>query len=550
MRDAMESHLQKGRRGFFFTVMALAILSFMLFTVQIWVRVFEQSDIRSAERFKGEAMRQVLTTLSDEALSDFAGASAYYATYRLADYSASFGLSEANSSDNVNNPYTGVAETSLRSLILNGTTGLYPALGYNSEENASYTFAAWQDKIQKSANLMGFNTSFSAPQNFRIQQTGPWDVRVSFKTQMNISDLEGTMRQSKQLSANASFSIKGFLDPAIKRSYMGYHPFDSPDTAPDKQIFTHASYSVRADLKPAKWNGIRGNGWFFGPLTDLYPEEMNATELGRLKQYILVTPYDARLQASADLYGAVIVTTPPSFVTEYDFPFGGCLYNVTTETDCINCKVSYSSSNSNCSKQPVYINTTEQTLPTLVISSNQTDNIHWVHRAGIVSQQYALIDNTHTRHTEQALTDYHRLWDVTKIRDMAICGFYVHEPTAPSFFQRMLLNPFASTRQSIYGIESFVVGKWAGGKDDLIGDHPLYSRLDREFFTGSFFPSQLYKIKGMMGCKSTEMCAGGAGNNATQDGVGVFRLGPGAISDYGLDEIACGLPGSTTLVCE
>ena len=553
MRDFMGNGSKKESRGFFFTVLALAMLSLMLFTVQIWVRVLEQSDIRSSERFKGEAMRQVLTTLSDEALSDFSGASAYYATYKLANYTSFFGLAEANSSDELNNPKTGVVEATLESLILNGTTSLTPALGYSSDENASYTFAAWQDRIQKSANLMGFNTSFSAPQGFKIKQIGPWDIQVSFKTQMNISDLDGTMRQTKHVSANSTFSIKGFPDPAIKRSYISYHLFDSPDAAPDKQIFTHPSYNQPADLKPLRWNGVRGNGWFFGPLTERYPEEINATELGKLKQYILLTRYDPRLLASADFYGAVILTEPPVIVTEYDVSLDGCLYNVTTETKCINCKVTYSSSNPFWSKPSVYINTTDPALPTLVLSGSEVISlIPVVHREGMVfeDQRFALIDNEHKLHHDQLPGDYHRLWDVTKIRDMAICGFYVQETTAPSFFQRMLSSPFLSTRQSTYGIESFVVGTWAGGKDDLIADHPLYSKLDREFFTGSYFPSQICRVKGMMGCKSTEMCSGGISNNATQDAVGVFRLSQYAIGRYGLKDISCDFPGSTTLSCD
>ena len=74
---------RNSRRGFFFTAMALAILSFMLLTSQVWVRTFEQQDASAVIRFKGEAMRLVLSTLSSKAMSDFANASAFYATYKL-----------------------------------------------------------------------------------------------------------------------------------------------------------------------------------------------------------------------------------------------------------------------------------------------------------------------------------------------------------------------------------------------------------------------------------------------------------------------------------
>ena len=83
---------KSARSGFFFAVMALAMLSLVLMTVQVWVKTFEQSDYNASQRFKGEAMRSVLASLSDQTLTDFANASAFYATYKLVNYTSSQGL--------------------------------------------------------------------------------------------------------------------------------------------------------------------------------------------------------------------------------------------------------------------------------------------------------------------------------------------------------------------------------------------------------------------------------------------------------------------------
>jgi hypothetical protein len=88
-----------------------------------------------------------------------------------------------------------------------------------------------------------------------------------------------------------------------------------------------------------------------------------------------------------------------------------------------------------------------------------------------------------------------------------------------------------------------VVGRWAGGADDRAPenpDHPYYSRLDWEFYhpiNGN--DNAVPRIKGMPGCKSFEMC--GFDTNATELGVGRFKLSNDAVSRYGLGNITCTL---------
>ena len=137
------------RSGFFFAVMALAMLSLVLMTVQVWVKTFEQSDYRASQRFKGEAVRSILTSLSDKTLADFANASAYYATHKLVNYTSdlnNLGLGNTLPSNDPRNPDTGIVNKTIFELMLKGTSE--PNAGrpitYSLEENTSYTLSGWQ----------------------------------------------------------------------------------------------------------------------------------------------------------------------------------------------------------------------------------------------------------------------------------------------------------------------------------------------------------------------------------------------------------------------
>jgi hypothetical protein len=106
---------------------------------------------------------------------------------------------------------------------------------------------------------------------------------------------------------------------------------------------------------------------------------------------------------------------------------------------------------------------------------------------------------------------------------------------------------------SVLGIETFVVGQWAGGKEDPEPAntyvHDELPRLDRDFYSGStFIPSQMMKIKGMPGCRDKIMCADSS-ENATKEGLGKFKLTSDSIGQYGLSAIACNVSNTYQSTC-
>jgi len=550
------------RGGFFFAVMALAMLSLMLMTVQVWVKTFEQSDYRASQRFKGEAVRSILASLSDQTLANFANASAYYATYKMVNYTSKQGqgLAQVQGRDETNNKNTGWVDATAIALMINGTSP--PTLGYPIEyseyEKSEYTLAGWQNKTDAAANAMGFDIQFSDARNFRYYQTDAWTVKVLFDMEMNITDKEGTMRQNKTMHAESSFPITGFLDPMITRKDMEHRGVER-NLATEKQIFRRDIYSEPANLAP---NALKdetssrlgseseGNGWFFGPITEKldgipnYEEGKAGINTANMKQYVLVSGYNASLASVANSYGAVIVTEKPVLNWHVPDKTTGC--NFTVQTRCLNCMRKMETSLPNCKDKgwEFFPNNNAVDVPVIAVSDWHTTDVTEVTRAqpgGPITERFVLIDNEKESKSEK-MDGYHRVWDITKLRDMAICGFYV-KGEGPSFFQRMLAGNVA-IQNPYYGIESFVVGRWAGGALDTADDYAAdeYSRLDWEFYDEMV--NGVSKVKGMMGCKSKEMCIV-SNKNATEIGVGKFRLSKNATTRYGANGISCGLDPSS-----
>ena len=556
------------RSGFFFAVMALAMLSLVLMTVQVWVKTFEQSDYNSSQRFKGEAMMSVLASLSDQTLTDFANASAFYATYKLVDYTSNQGreLGVMAGNHETNNKGAGLVESTAIGLMVNGSSppNWVPGIEYSPEEKNSYTLAGWQNKTDAAANAMGFDIQFSDAKNFNYYQIDPWTVGVSFDMEMNITDAEGTMHQSKTMHAESNFSISGFLDPMISRKDMEHRRVPRAG-ATEKQIFKQDAYDVPADVaprimrdttSPGDGTGTEGNGWFFGPITEMYPNEISAKSstdavsgttgvtIGNLKQYVLASPYKNGSVASvADSYGAVIMTEEPLLETKLDAR--GC--NVTRQTRCLNCmEKTMASPGCTDTGWGTFLGNNPVNVPVIVATNWNTTDVTAVTRAqasGSITDYFVLIDNEKVNSADK-MQGYHRIWDLTNLRDMAICGFYVRG-SGPSFFQRMLTGAEnIQNPEPGFGIESFVVGQWAGGAMDSDGGYAAdsYSRLDWEFYksTDTKDAMNAQKMKGMMGCKSKEMCTGPSDkSNATTVGLGRFRLSGEAAARYAAKLISC-----------
>jgi hypothetical protein len=117
-----------------------------------------------------------------------------------------------------------------------------------------------------------------------------------------------------------------------------------------------------------------------------------------------------------------------------------------------------------------------------------------------------------------------KMFGIEVLRDFIMCGYYTHNPKAPSYFQRLLEDSY-SRNDTQLGIETFVIGNYAN-------DYNVYdtrSRLDRELFNTSI---DGVKVRGLPGCRDFNSCA-------DFPMTGVFALGKDTRDDYGLGQIAC-----------
>ena len=555
-------------------MLSLAILSFLLLSVQIWVRTFEQSDQRHAQRFRGEAVRSLMAIMSNDSLSRFANASAYYATYKLVNYTAYVAplvqVPDPEGHD-ARNEKTAMVNYTIADLMANGTCKRYePNIIYTDDEKAKYTFESWQNRAKQAAGLMGFAVEFSNMSNFTFVQQDEWTVNISFAVRMNLTDKQKTMSHSTWIYAKTNFSIEGFLDPSITRNdykqRLGSGLITGTSTCPgdvisdiptQKQIFRapsdlkNISYYAPTELPIGGGNQIEGQGWFYGPVTEEYPkievagkmeDNPGAVPPENRSRYILVHEYNESLLFYAEQFGAVVVTSVPDDQNFNDFDSGGCEYREQYQTGCLNCLHKVELRNgTDCPPNIEHpweliegAGANKFTKPFIAVSGIDYIGVNdQPPRPDAPADYYILIDNEFDS-SATSRNAYHRVWDIGLIRNAAFCGLYING-TGPSFFQRMLDSSALNLKNDKgLGIESFVVGKWAGGAQDPL--HYGNSRLDWEFYSST---AQNVKIKGMPGCKNKEMCEGGSSNDATKCGVGVFRLTEDAIRRYGLEKIAC-----------
>ncbi len=157
-------------------------------------------------------------------------------------------------------------------------------------------------------------------------------------------------------------------------------------------------------------------------------------------------------------------------------------------------------------------------------------------------REFVLINNeiNHDEPANEAYIGYHELWDIDDMREMVMCGVYIEtnesNEDGPSFFQRMVYEPEGLFSPD-FGLETFVVGKYAGGADNPDDDN--LCQLDRNFLNGE---EADHLIKGMPGCNSFELTSTYEviDDPVSEIGVGHFGLTDSIIEDYNLEDISCG----------
>jgi len=539
MREKMGNPIGK---GFLFTALALVVLTFMLASLSASSSAASQAEQTHAYRFKVEALNSLLESTNDAQLSSFAQMSLLHSISALANKSVVEPIVISSQGAAQDNAQTGNVNIAIGELMLNGRTTAGGSFISPLEIGESgYSVLKWEQALNASAAAAGFSLSFGEVSDFKVEQADAWSVNVQFSLPLNISDSDGSFFVQKVLHANATTGIEGIFDPMVARedpkSRLGEEAGSGVSFA-KKQIFRNPDYATPASVAPRNLVNesgmpkIQGLGWFYGPLMEISKDDIgsvNASE-ARASIYMPDEGYYEGIENDGNVFGAVLIRTPPVVESTTQME-GECEITTTVETRCVNCVREVHNS---CSG-----NTEREVTNKVNFSYIATDGVNvanWYANAqSIQGKKHVLFDNEFGVNQQASKADgYHRIYDIENLRDMAVCGFYVQNENAPSFFQRMLGD--AMLLRSPLGIESFLVGQWAGGGID--GDNDGYSRVDRVFYSQSArqFPDAI-KIKGMPGCKSLGMCGA---QEAIEFGVGHFRLDKAqSMGAYGAGIISC-----------
>ncbi len=590
------------KRGFFFTVLALVILSFIFISIQLWAQAQTAAENRAAERFRAEALQTALSMVSTETFTKFVNASAIYAINKLATsleeqpdcairgipYNTGPFSAFPDGTYYVNaSIYELMSGGSTSAYLYSDSTGLYfyqsppTNLTYTGDER-KYSLGNFFNQTRAAVSMLGYDVQWGEVENFTFNQTDAWTMQVHFRVSMNFTDSRRLVNINRLMEIKLSVPVDGFTDPSVLRGDLKHRDSTCSDlTCPNGQLLTamtarpHRNVyrgidagtgalvidnSIDAQAVLLR-SGDEGLGWFFGPVSEepdtSFSFDSSTYNLTAIRSYIFMTSNADEALAQSGYFGGIILTTPSGLDT-VSYTRGNCLYTNYSQNNCLFCLAWQTVNDSTCpAVVPQHV--IPETIPIdPYIPYIQTDGTpafiptHTNYRTGLYE---ALIDNkvnatdmcgpTFGPSERNCYSDnppgpgrlmnkfssvsQSKLWDNTGPRDMALCGFYVRSTYGPSYTQRFtnfwpnLDAATGSYSRQNQGIESFVLGKWAGGADDTCAQAPnspieTFSRVDYQFYSNDLTGltcSGPY-VKGMPGCKQLDHCASeGPLKNAT-----------------------------------
>jgi len=507
---------QDNRKGFLFVLTVFLILTYILLSVSVWVKSIEASESAYSEFYKESnvelAMEQI-TPMKVDAVSNIV---LNRALFVLNNYSIDHAFKAGQSNENSE------IEAAFGEWLQNGSPSQSHFTDNSAPSEPSSSMEAWAEGLNGSLAATGVSLDEFRVYDFVLTQTSINRLNYSFKADLRMSDKSGTTSVTRTYYINDSLDITGLPDPAIARASKVR---DQNNPIAGRVFVFRSSYSDRGDIAPvSKGSSSGGKGWFYGYLTT--PSDaagVNASEIG---SYVLVGSYSDIINTPnyTDFGAYAVNTTPNSDGTCTDSS-----NNVfTSQKDTFN-PVKYTLSGGDC-KPDFNFGKGQQTANPFIISTNldlSDPDLACPNLATLaVDRKCALFVTATDLDAADSLdtrTSPGGVFSIERARDFTLCGYYIHDPLAPSYPQRLFADAYLRNSTD-YGISTFLVGQYV---NQSIRDS--YSMLDREMFTST---PLVYYIRGMPGCKDQRMCG-------SASGTGIFGLSAGSISAFGLGSISC-----------
>ncbi|MBU0586073.1 hypothetical protein KJ780_01025 [Candidatus Micrarchaeota archaeon] len=584
---------RKHSKGFFFVLMAFLMLLYVFAYITAWTFTIDMNEKVSSDKFRGAAVQDAINQMSEATASSFLDVSGHYAFYKINGF-ASYENSTLKYDPTDEMKYI---NSSFFSLLMNGSSGDFEDssgnqvfLNYTELENETYTFPAFIRAANRTLSQAGLELRNANISNYSLEQVDHLSFNLSAKIDFEIHDRLSSISVSRSYELFQILDVSGMPDPLVLRetrmilasgavgadfniSYkpMFYSPESIADLAP-KHIIQNA----------AVLNGTQGQGFFYGPAVSV--DDASSIVENR-SDYILVGNFsDIIAYVNYTHFGAYILT---SHVEEVDPDLSN--WNCGDEEDETFVQIKYQSFHCRQCGRPCTSACGEDTFcDDMIINPDSKGNTIVVENTGVGtcvsgetydkvdgcklkfnydthkpfivsenlsvdslpigpgSKRYVLFIASSSSEAVHAVENDESnvsaklgpasLFNIEELRDAVVCTNYYFSERAPSYPRRLSSQALDAGIISPFGIESMLVGRWAGG--DYLPSYEPYSRVDFEFFN----MQDGIKIRGMPGCKNPVMCSKPVGDEAP---LGHFRVSSDSIDLWSLENISCdnGLAG-------
>ena len=541
------------RKGFFFIIMAFILISYILVSTYTWVRAIEMEENRYSEAFRTSSMEMLLAQVTEDRVLEFANISGHYAFYRMNHHSIANPVKVPNGINIANVEELDGSETRNMGLIMEGlllegeASGDYfkgEGISYTPNEKNTYTFEGWANQLNASLSASGFELVEIGiyEDTFNFSQADFTTFQVEFTMVLHIKDKKKDSATSVFRTYDVSLPInaQGMVDPYIARESKNLNLIEEGEQvlvgkpvflAPYWEDGFEALCSGGAN-DPCYYDaqGDEGQGWFYGPMVGV--EGASGISGNASHNFILVGNYSEIIElGNYREFGAYILTNGPTSIDsacpsqkDQEDTFNAIIYDG-------DCEPSISTWYEETSKPfMVYPNFKISGYEGMDLQTNNPGAHKLLFVAG--ANPWEVEDNPELKGERVYI------YDIERLRDFVMCGYYMPRPNSPSFLHRMFdiqdmfdsSSPaYGSWPESEWGIETTAAGRWAGG--DLTPEWDKYSQVDVEFFSEieDTNNNPVNMIKGMPGCKSNIMCNMDFGVDVEH--VGHFRLSDWARED-------------------
>jgi hypothetical protein len=527
------------RKGFFFVLISFILLSYILVSTTMWVRAIEASELTYSDAFRASTLNTLTDQVSAERMGRYADIISHYSLYRLSNNSIRFPMKAGESPDQFSH-----IRSAYLSLIANCTSlpvdyeDGFP-LAYTEEESRTYCFKGFLNQLNNSMATQGFEVQSFELSNLSFNETGhPLRFAFNATLELHVKDLQTDTAIVRTYQFNRIVDAEGMVDPLVARESLGLRGTASRENLtiykgvylypPVAEIGGYEEMSpeelhefyaeVHEELYPDNiGTGSEGQGWFYGPA--VFTEDADGVSSLDAPRTILVGNYtDIKFVDSWENFGAYILLDAP------EDP-GSC----GDESNTLNPVQRETRAGGGCDESIDEGGSDYTTHPFMVYEDFEDEAYdemlgkYRYHEPGappnevrmLFIAQYSAEDVLNDPDNKR---DNVEVFDMENLRDFARCSYYMVNPAAPSFLQRMFKDGYKYS--SANGIETFLIGKYAGGiyNPGLDG----LSRVDTDFFNDVSGE----KIRGMPGCKDPQMCG-----NPNSD-LGHFALSDEAMEYY------------------